>query len=196
MSMPRCLDCGAERTSDQCEACGLTSAEAELAFRKRLLSLTVIFLLGALAFLPASHYYPPVELDAMLIFIGVVFFLNLWLAALLDVRARRHLEIEAWKRVFRGLVPVPWLLAGLLFVNGNLDRTPPREINTHVVGKFRMPGLLRIHRLVVRSWRDGGYERIYVTEDDFVRFDIGEAVQVRVQEGLVGVPWVYGVYRQ
>jgi hypothetical protein len=49
---------------------------------------------------------------------------------------------------------------------------------------------------VVTSWRSGGYERIYVTEDDFARFDIGEAVQVRVQEGLVGVPWVYGVYRE
>jgi hypothetical protein len=196
MTMSRCLDCGAERTSDQCEACGLTSAEAELAFRKRLLSLTVIFLLGALAFLPASHYYPPVELDAMLIFIGVVFFLNLWLAALLDVRARKHVEIEAWKRMFRGLVPVPWLLAGLLFVNGRLDSTPPRAVNTQVVGKFRMPGLLRMHRLVVTSWRGGGYERIYVTEDDFARFDIGEAVQVRLQEGLVGVPWVYGVYRE
>jgi hypothetical protein len=197
MSTPRCLDCGAERSSDQCEGCGLTSAEAELAFRKRLLNLTVIFLLGALAFLPASHYYPPLELDAMLIFTGVVFFLNLGLAALLDQRARKHLEIEAWKRVFRGLVPVPWLLAGVLFVNGRLDSTPPQPVNTSVVGKFRMPGLLRMHRLVVTSWRDGsGYERIYVSEDDFARFDIGDVVQVRVQEGLVGIPWVYGVYRE
>lgn len=197
MSMPRCLDCGAERSTEQCEACGLSSAEAELAFRKRLLNLTVIFLLGALAFLPASHYYPPVELDAMLIFIGAVFFLTLWLAAFLDMRARKHLEIEAWKRLFRGLVPVPWLLAGLLFVNGRMDSSPPQPVNTSVVGKFRMPGLLRIHRLVVTSWREGGeYERIYVTEDDFARFDIGDKVQIRLQEGLVGVPWVYGVYRE
>lgn len=197
MSKPRCLDCGAERTSDQCEACGLTSTEAELAFRKRLLSLTVIFLLGAMAFLPASHYYPPLELDAMLIFIGVVFFLNLGLGALLDLRARRHLEIESWKRVFRGLVPVPWLLAALLFVNGKLDQTPPRPVTVNVVGKFRMPGLLRIHRLVVTSWREGNvYERVYVSEDDYARFDIGDSVQVRVQDGLVGIPWVYGVYRE
>jgi len=197
MTPPRCLDCGAERSSDQCEACGLTSMEAELAFRKRLLSLTVIFLLGAMAFLPASHYYPPLELDAMLIFIGLTFFLTLGLATLLDRRARRHLEIEAWKRIFRGLVPVPWLLAGLLFVNGSLDRESPRPVTTSVVGKFRMPGLLRIHRLVVASWRDGGgYESIYVSEDDYARFAIGDAVQVCVQDGLVGIPWVYGVYRE
>jgi len=198
MSETRCLDCGAERSADQCEACGLTSLEAELAFRKRLLNLTLIFLLGALAFLPASHYYPPVELDAMLIFIGVVFFLNIGLSAFLDLRARKHLEIEAWKRVFRGLMPVPWLLAGLLFVNGRMDSTPPKPVNTSVVGKFRMPGLLRIHRLVVTSWRGGGrsYERIYVTPDDYARFDVGDAVQVRVQDGLVGIPWVYGVYRE
>ena len=197
MSFSRCLDCGAERTSEQCDACGLSSAAAELMFRRRLLNLTIIFLLGALAFLPASHYYPPLELDAMLIFIGVVFFLTLGLAALLDVRARRHLEIEAWKRVFRALVPLPWLLAGLLFVNGRLDSEPPRTMTTTVVGKFRMPGLLRMHRLVVTSWRGSrGLERIYVGVDDFSRFSVGDRVQVRVQGGLVGIPWVYAVYRE
>ncbi len=196
-SFPRCLDCGAERTSEQCEACGLSAAEAELAFRRRLISLTVIFLLGALAFLPASHYYPPLELDAMLIFIGVIFFLTLGVAALLDLRARRHLEIEAWKRLFRGLVPVPWLLAAVLFVNGSLDHEPPKSLHASVVGKFRMPGLLRMHRLVVTSWREGrSYERLYVSTDDFARFQVGDAVQVRVQGGLVGIPWVYGVYRE
>ncbi|MGH9861029.1 MAG: hypothetical protein ACRD5F_13495 [Candidatus Acidiferrales bacterium] len=175
----------------------MSAPEAELAFRRRLISLTVIFLLGALAFLPASHYYPPLELDAMLILIGVIFFLTLGLAALLDLRARRHLEIEAWKRLFRGLVPVPWLLAAVLFVNGSLDHEPPKSLHAAVVGKFRMPGLLRVHRLVVTSWREGrSYERLYVSTDDFARFQVGDAVQVRVQAGLVGIPWVYGVYRE
>ena len=196
MNPPRCLDCGAERTADQCDACGLSSTAAELMFRRRLINLTAIFLLGALAFLPASHYYPPVELDAMLIFVGVMFFLTLGLAALLDVRARRHLEIEAWKRVYRALVPLPWLLAGLLFMNGRLDPGPPRSETASVVGKFRMPGLLRMHRLVVTSWRSGRrLERIYVSTDDFSRFAVGDTVQVRVQNGLVGIPWVYAVYR-
>jgi hypothetical protein len=166
-------------------------------FRRRLLNLTVIFLLGALAFLPASHFYPPLELDAILIFIGVAFFITLGLAALLDRRARRHQEIEGLKRVFRGLVPLPWLLAGLLFVNGRLDSEAPQPVVAPVVGKFRMPGLLRMHRLVVASWRGGRrFERIYVSTDDYARFQVGDRVQVRVQEGLVGIPWVYGVYRE
>ncbi len=79
--IPRCFDCGAERASEICEACGLSSVEAEFAFRKRLLTLTAVFLIGSIAFLPASYSYPPLELDGILIFLGVVFFAGVALAA-------------------------------------------------------------------------------------------------------------------
>ncbi|MBI3670124.1 MAG: hypothetical protein HY237_10140 [Acidobacteria bacterium] len=195
--MTRCLDCGAERTSDQCSTCGLTSAAAEVMIRRRLVRRTAWFLLGAVAFLPASQVFPPLELDAILIFVGVLFFLVLGLGAWIDRRARGHAEIELFKRIYFGFIPVPWLLAGLLFVNGKFDTTPPLRQEATVVGKFSMPGVLRNNRLVVTSWRgDQRIERLPVDRDDFNRFQRGDRIVVHLQEGIAGIPWVYAVYRR
>ena len=46
--MTHCLDCGSERASDQCPVCGLTSAAAELVFRRRLIRQMAVFLTGSL----------------------------------------------------------------------------------------------------------------------------------------------------
>ena len=195
--MTHCLNCGAERSGDQCDACGLTSAAADVLLRRRVLQLTAVSLVGAVTFLPSSQLYPPLELDGILIFLGAVVFATLTLAVLVDRRSRRREEIEALRRIFVGLVPVPWLLAGLLLVNGRFDTSPPVSYDVSVVGKFTMPGALRNTRLVVTSWRPGrGIERVPLLSSDFHRFQRGDRVEVRVQEGLVGIPWVYDVYRK
>ncbi len=193
----RCLDCGADRAADTCDACGLSTVEAEFAFRRRLLSLVAVFLFGSIAFLPVTLLYPPLELDGILIFFGVLFFLTLVMAGYLDWRARKHVEIEAWKRLFRALIPLPWLLAGLLFANGKLDSSSPQNHRTVVLDKFSMPGALKQSRITVTSWRPGRViERVPISRDDYLRFATGDEVEVRVQDGLVGIPWVYSVYRK
>ncbi len=195
--MKRCLHCGAELHGEQCGSCGLTAVAAALLLRHRLLNRTAVFLLGAVAFLPASNWYPPLELDVMLIFVGVVFFLTLGLAVWLERRTRRQANVKVATRVYYGLVPVPWLLAALLLINGRFDTAPPTAEVALVVGKFTMPGTLRSSRLVVTSWRVGRqFERVPVGRDDYDRFRRGDRVEVRVQEGLVGIPWVYAVYRR
>jgi hypothetical protein len=79
-AMTRCLDCGAERIADQCPSCGLTSAAAEVMFRRRLLKRTAVFLAGSLAFPYVSQIYPPLDLDLMLVFYGLLFFIALTIA--------------------------------------------------------------------------------------------------------------------
>src|SRR5271168_5248356 len=119
--MTRCLDCGSERIADQCPACGLTSAAAEVMFRRRFLKRTAVFLAGSLLFPYLSQIYPPLDLDLMLILFGLLFFLALILATVLEQRARKRQELEVLKRVYAGFIPLPWILAATLLVNGRLD---------------------------------------------------------------------------
>jgi hypothetical protein len=194
--MTRCLNCGAERDEDICAACGLGSSAAEFTLRRKLLNRTAVFLLGAIAFVVASGRYPALELDGILIFIGVLFFLTLGIVMWLERRALRHAEVEALKRVYYGLVPLPWLLAAVLLGNGALDRTQPEIRDARVIGKFSMPGPVANRRLIVNSWRPGHrFERVPVDRRDFDRFGTGDNVEIRVQEGLIGIPWVAGVSR-
>jgi hypothetical protein len=192
--MTRCLNCGADREADICEACGLNSTAAEFSLRKKLLNRTAIFLLGALAFVVASERYPALELDGILIFIGVLFFLTLGVAMWVERRALRHTEVEALKRIYYGLIPLPWLLALLLLANGALDRSPPQVRISRVMGKFAMSGPVANRRLIVTSWREGQrFERIPVDRGDYDRFSTGDSIEVQVQGGLVGISWVAGV---
>jgi hypothetical protein len=194
--MTRCMNCGAERHSDICDSCGLTSTAAEFLLRKNLLNRTGLFLLGAIAFVAASNRYPALDLDGILIFIGVLFFVTLGLAIWLERRAQRHVEVEALKRIYFGLIPVPWLLAGLLLANGALNRAVPTTVEAHVVGKFAMRGWLPSRRLIVTSWRDGHQvERLRVDASVFDSITTGDSVDVKVEDGWVGIPWVLDVSR-
>jgi hypothetical protein len=197
--MTRCLDCGAAREVDQCPLCGLTSAAAEVMFRKRLIKQTTFFP-GRFAavslrdpYLSAARSGP----DAGL----------LWRAVFCRVDHRRvsrsprrkHQDIEILKRIYAGFIPLPWILAAAIFLNGRLD-APGRVayVPAEVQGKFLMKGLVRgSRRLVVHSWRpDQKFERLPVDPDDFDRFAVGDRIEVAVEPGVLGIPWVYGVYRE
>jgi hypothetical protein len=193
----RCLNCGADRSADQCLSCGLTSAAAELVLRRRLIIRTAWFLVGALVFVSASQVFPPLDLDLMLIFVGIAFFVGLTLAILIDQRARQRGDVEILKRLFFGLIPLPWIVAVMLLSNGKFDTSPPRRISARVVSRFNMPGLLfKSRRLVVTSWREGhDVERLPVGTFDFDRFRVGDDLFVGEQRGLLGIPWVLELYR-
>jgi hypothetical protein len=197
--MTRCLDCGSQRTADQCSACGLTSAAAEVMFRRRFLKRTAVFLAGSLAFPYVSQIFPPLDLDLMLVLYGLIFFVALAIAVVLDRRARNRQELEVLKRIYSGFVPLPWILAATLFINGKLDSQKNTAYHpTTVDGRYNMPGVVRgTRRLFVNSWREGQkYERLAVDADDFDRFRAGDAVVVGVEPGALGIPWYYGVYRR
>jgi hypothetical protein len=197
--MTRCLDCGSSRTDDQCGVCGLTSDAAELVYRRRLVRQMLFFLAGSLLFPYLSQVFAPLDLDAMLVFFGVVFFAALALAIYLDRSARAHKDIEVARHLLSGLIPVPFIFSAALFLNGKLDS--PKNIVYHpsaVDSRYQMRGIVRgSRRLFVYSWREGRrYERLAVDSDDFDRFKDGDKIVVAVEPGALGIPWFYGVYRQ
>lgn len=197
--MSHCLDCGSERTSDQCPVCGLTSAAAELVFRRRLIRQMTIFLAGSLLFPYLSQIYPPLDIDAMLVFFGLIFFVALALAIVLESRARARKEIEILRHLFTGLIPIPFILSIALFLNGRLDS--PKDVvfqPSVVVSRYQMKGIVRgTRRLLVPTWRpDRRIERLAVDSDDFDRFHDGDKINVGVAPGALGIPWFYGVYRR
>jgi hypothetical protein len=175
----------------------MDSAVAQAKFRQQFANRTAVFLVWALAFVAASGLYPPLEIDCMMIFVGMTFFITLGIGLWLERRAVRHMDVEALKRIYFGLIPVPLLLGLLLLGNGGLDHTASVRQGTSVVDKFSMRGPWPGHRLVVHSWRDGRrYERIAVNTTDFDLYTVGDPLVVRVEPGLVGIPWVAGVYRR
>jgi hypothetical protein len=197
--MTRCLDCGSERMADQCPSCGLTSAAAEVMFRRSLLKRTAVFLSGSLAFPYVSQIYPPLELDLVLVFFGLIFFVALAIAVVLDRRAQNRRELEVLKRVYSGFIPLPWILSATLLVNGALDSKKNVTYQpTAVESRYNMTGVVRgTRRLFVHSWRDGQkIERLAVNSDDYDRFHAGDSVVVGVEPGALGIPWYYGVYRR
>jgi hypothetical protein len=197
--MTRCLDCGSERIADQCPACGLTSAAAELVFRRHLLTRSVIFLAGSSLFPYVSQIYPPLDLDLMLIFFGVLFFVALAVAILLDRRARNRQDIEVLKRIYAGFIPLPWILCATLLGNGRFDSSKNLQYHPSAVdSRYYMKGVVRgSRRLFVYSWRPGQHiERLAVDADDFDRFRDGDQIVVGVEPGALGIPWFYGVYRR
>ncbi len=168
-------------------------------FRRRLVKRTAIFLAGSLVFPYVSQIYPPLDLDLMLVFFGLLFFLALTLVVILDRRAHNRQELEILKRIYAGFIPLPWILAATLFVNGRLDSQ--KNVTYHpttVDSRYNMPGIVRgTRRLFVNSWREGQkYERLAVDADDFDRFRSGDSVVVGVEPGALGIPWYYGVYRR
>jgi hypothetical protein len=197
--MTHCLDCGSQRTSDQCPVCGLTSAAAELVFRRRLIRQMITFLAGSLLFPYISQIYPPLDLDGMLVFFGLIFFVALALAIVLESRARSRKDIGVLRHLYTGLIPIPFILSGALFLNGKLDS--PKDVAFHpsvVESRYQMKGVVRgTRRLYVPSWREGHrVERLAVDSDDYDRFHDGDKINVGVAPGALGIPWFYGVYRR
>ena len=167
-------------------------------FRRRFLKRTAVFLAGSLAFPYVAQIYPPLDLDLMLVFFGVIFFVALAVAVLLDRRARNRLDLEVLKRIYSGFIPLPLILAATIFINGQLDsRKNVTYHATRVEGRYNMAGVVRgTRRLFVRSWREGQkYERLAVVPYDYDRFQAGDSVDVGVEPGALGIPWYSGVYR-
>src|SRR5207253_495762 len=86
------------------------------------------FLAGSLAFPYVSQIYPPLDVDLMLVVFGVIFFVALAIAVILDRRARRHQELEVLTHAYAGFILLPCIFAAFLFVNVRLDSPKSQDL--------------------------------------------------------------------
>src|SRR5258706_1875866 len=99
----------------------------------------------------------------MLVFFGALFFGALAIAVILERRARYRRELEALKRIYTGFIPLPWILAATLLLNGKLDSQKNVAYHpTTVDSRYTMPRIVRgTCRSVVHSWRAAAsFERL------------------------------------
>src|SRR5437879_3952280 len=135
----------------------------------------------------------------MLVFFDFLSFIAHSISVIHESLARYRRELEVLKRIYTGFIPLPWILAATLLLNGKLDSQKNVAYHpTTVDSRYNMPGIVRgTRRLFVHSWREGQkIERLAVDFDDYDRFRTGDSVVVGVEPGALGIPWYYGVYRR
>lgn len=96
---------------------------------------------------------------------------------------------------------VPWAFAAFLWLNGALDRSPPRTHVTTVVTKHvssRDWVHLFRYEVVVHSWREGHrFEGILVRDKrHFEAHQRGDAVRVEVRSGFFGLVWIAALTKE
>ena len=109
------------------------------------------------------------------------------------------MELTATQRSGMSRITYPITSQATLLVNGRVDsKKNLAYYPSKVESRFNMKGIVRgSRRLLVKSWRPGQHiERLAVDLDDFDRFHEGDAVEVAVEPGALGIPWYYGVYRR
>ena len=194
--MTRCMNCGAEMSDERCDVCGLTPTAAEFSVRSKLLNRTAVFLLGAVAFVVAGRALSGARARRHSDFHRRGFLRYARHRDLAGAAHRAHQDVDVLKRLYYGLIPLPWLLALLLIANGAFDTSRLRGARAGNQQVFDA-GPDSESALIVTSWRDGHrLERISVDRVDFDRFTKGDLVNVKVHEGLASIPWVSGVSMQ
>jgi len=184
--MTRCLDCGADRTADQCSACGLTSAAGRVGRSAAAGAAHGFFLVGIIVFIAASRVFPS-EIDAILIFAGLVFFLSLaWVTG--SISCPETAGSGSPQAHLLGMIPVAMDFAGRTLSDGKLDNSRPFVFPLPVVGKFpRM-----VCRAAAAWWLRpgaalGGSNASRWIKYDYDRFQRGDDIVVQGAEGPFGL---------
>jgi hypothetical protein len=147
--------------------------------------LRMVFLLGVGALLVFIRYPYPLLSGQMTTF-GLLALCVC--AAVILMRAPRDMDVVGKDVV---VAVLPWLLSGVLFLNGAMDSS--REV-LHRATVVRTSYGRRGRTVTVRSWRAGNAtESVYVSSGFFSRTGFyypGQTVAIGTRSGALGMPWV------
>jgi len=190
--MPQCANCGTEFHDGPCPKCGTDSVSSLRATNKQLQRYSYLLIGGLAGTLVATRFYPPLDIDRLLIFAIGIFFLPVLAHVILSIRKRLTSNAERMRSAYKYSGTLSVVLAGVLFLNGVLDHSPVNPTRTPILRKTLSRGRSTSRYLIVASWRPGRFEeRLQVNGDTYHRFVVGAPVVIEIHRGLFGVPW-YG----
>jgi hypothetical protein len=195
--MQRCPKCAQAFEGGKCPACGEDapgSLATKLEINKSLSYFMMTDLGGLFGILVAAHFYPPLDTGAVMGVALVLFFIPT--AMILAVRKNPAAHAERVRKTCAWSAIALVSFAIFLFLNGNLDRNPPVQIQTTLIRKSvaRGRGGPNYSLIVAPSWRQGRRdEELNVSGATFSKVRIGESVLVVVHRGLLGLPWFSNV---
>jgi hypothetical protein len=191
--MPKCAPCGIEFRGRRCFACGESPVAAAKAVNKELQKYSYPLLAGLFGILAATHYYPPLDSDPLLIAGLCVFFLPMMMHIVIAARKRLRSDSGRLRTAYLCSGGSLILLAAFILSNGAMDGSPVRSVRTSTVHKSTAHGRYSSTRtVVVSSWRPGrSQEKLQVNSRTYQSVWVGELVEVQVHAGFFRLSW-YG----
>jgi hypothetical protein len=166
---------------------------AARAVNKELQKYSYPLLAGLLGMLAATHYYPPLDSDPLLIVGLCVFFLPIVMHVVIAARKRLSTNSGRLRTAYIYSGGFLTLLGALMLLNGALDASPVASVRTSIIRKSISRGRSSTtHTLVVSSWRpDRSQEKLEVSRQTYQSVLLGEPIDVEVHGGFFRLPW-YG----
>jgi hypothetical protein len=191
--MSKCARCGSEFHGSRCPACGESAVAAARAVNKDLQKYSYPLPAGLLGILAATHYYPPLDSDPLLIAGLCVLFLPIVMHVVIAARKRLRANSGRLRTAYICSGGFLILLAALMLLNGALDGSPVRSVKTAIIRKSIARGRSSTtHTLVVSSWRPGRrQEKLEVNRQTYQSVLLGEPIEVEMHGGFFRLPW-YG----
>ena len=195
----RCSKCGQASDAESCPVCGNQMPDSDevrnkvnQAFKYYLLPSMV----GLFGVLIATHFYPPLDKNALIGFGLVPFFAPIFAHLAFSIRRQLSSHVEMLKGIYRLTAVVLAIFAAFLFLNGAMDKYPSEQAETRVTQKLIARGKYgQSYSLIVTpSWRSGRLEeRLEVDGPTYSMVRTGDPVRVVLHRGAFRLPWFSGV---
>ena len=163
--------------------------------RKKFDILSIVALGGLFALILAVHFYQPLDHDYFYIAGVVLLFLPFGFQIYLKHRTKQVGGNESLNQVCKLLFFAPFLVAGIAAINGGLDHSLPEQRSSVITRKWISRGRhVNTYVIECSSWRGRAKEKLDIDRQTFAMLRPGEPINIEVHRGLLGIPWLGGVW--
>jgi hypothetical protein len=168
------------------------TAETKRKINKAISRPLVVCVVGLFGILTSVYVYPPLDLNQLMGFALVLFIIPMVIHIMLGVRRQLARHAILITKMYSVAAVGILVFTALVFLNGAVDKHPPREVHTRVTRKSINRGRhgATYTLYVSPSWRRGrAEERLDVNGRIFSNLRTGEPVRVVTHAGAFSLPW-------